>query len=51
MNKNVTNNFGVELTPEEMVNVNGGVIPIVAALAWGFGIGFPAGVVIGIAKN
>lgn len=56
MNKNVTNNFGVELTPEEMVNVNGGIFPIVvlgvtisakAAAAITAGSIFAAGVYVG----
>lgn len=40
-----------EMNLQEMENVNGGIAPILLALAWGFGIGFPSGVAIGIAKN
>ena len=35
----------------EIENTNGGIAPVLIALAWGFGIGFPSGVAIGIAKN
>lgn len=40
-----------ELDIYEIENTNGGIAPVLIALAWGFGIGFPSGVAIGIAKN
>jgi lactobin A/cerein 7B family class IIb bacteriocin len=40
-----------ELNACEIENINGGIAPVLVALAWGFGIGFPSGVAIGIAKN
>lgn len=40
-----------ELNACEIENINGGIAPVLIALARGFGIGFPAGVAIGIAKN
>jgi hypothetical protein len=48
---NTLNLYGVEaLTLEEMRTTDGGIAPLLLAMAWGFGIGFPCGVAIGIAK-
>lgn len=40
-----------EMSLQEMENLNGGIAPLLIALAWGFGLGFTSGVAIGIAKN
>ncbi len=49
--KSLENVAGLQdMSLQEMEEINGGIIPILVALAWGFGLGFTGGIAIGVAK-